>query len=166
MAQIRRLRPKSHDRAAQALQLMLELPLVLTPATRSELTDALSSYKPEPWLYTMIHREQSRLILRRIMAGPRRAVTLAVWNAALSYARWGSGEIDATREQLAQDAATTPDEVSRALVHLARPEIGALVRLKHGAYMLNPAIAWSGSLASREAAEQAEVPKLRLLEPA
>ena len=58
-----------------------------------------------------------------------------------------------SREQLAEHAATTPDEVSRALAYLARQEVGALVRLDRGSYMLNPAIAWAGTRASREAAE-------------
>jgi CRP-like cAMP-binding protein len=164
VAQIRRLRPKSHDRAAQALQLMLELPLVLTPATRSELTDALSSYAPQPWVYIMLSREQARIIQERINTGPRPGVTLGVWMAALSYAAYSTGEIEATREQLAKLAGTTDGEVSRALARLAK--IGALVRSGHGRYALNPAVAWSGPLASREQAVAAQKPGLHLVEPA
>jgi hypothetical protein len=162
VAQIRRLRPKSHDRAAQALQFMLDLPLALRPETRSDLTDALASYAPEPWSYVMLSREQARAIVRKINEGPRAGTTLAVWMVALSYSAYGTGEIEATREQIAEAAGTTDIEVSRALAQLAR--IGALVRTGPGHYAINPSAAWSGSLASREQAAQKPGP--RLVEPA
>jgi CRP-like cAMP-binding protein len=164
VAQVRRLRPKSHDRAAQVLQLMLELPLVLTPTTRAELTDALSSYAPEPWPYVMLSREQARIVVRMINEGPRPGVALGVWMVALSYAAYGTGEIEATRQQLAEFACTTERGVSRALSRLE--QIGALIRTGRGHYALNPAVAWSGPLASREQAVAAQKPGLHLVEPA
>jgi len=116
----------------------------------------------------MLSREQARIIQERINAGPRPGVTLGVWMAALSYAAYGTGEIEASRKQLAELASTTEDEASRALARLER--LGALVRVARGRYALNPAVAWSGSLTSREqAAAQVQKPaagKLRLLEPA
>ena len=93
---------------------MLELPLVLTPTTRAELTDALSSYAPEPWPYVMLSREQARIVVRMINEGPRPGVTLNVWMAVLGYTEYGTGEIQATRKQLALQAGTTAAEVSRA----------------------------------------------------
>ena len=152
MGQVRRLRPRVHDRAAELLQLMLDLPLPLRPETRSDLSEALSAYHPEPWSYVMVSREMSRIILRRIMAGERPGVTLAVWEAARSFSVLGTGEIDATREVLAETTGVPVGEVSRALARLASPEIAALVRLGRGKYALNPAAAWAGSLASREQA--------------
>ena len=152
MGEVRRLRPKGHDAAARALQLMLELPLGLRPETRADLTDALSCYSPEPWPYVMLSRPQARAILQRINQGPRPGVTLAVWMAALSYAAYGTGEIEATRQQLAEVAGTTEGEVSRALSRLV--EIGALIRATRGRYQLHPKAAWAGSLADRERAER------------
>lgn len=152
MGEVRRLRPKSHDAAARALQLMLELPIGLKPETRADLTDALSCYSPEPWPYVMLSRPQARVMLRRINQGPRPGVTLAVWTAALSYAAYGTGEIEASRKQLAEVASTTEGEVSRALSRLV--EIGALLRTGRGHYALHPSVAWTGSLADRERAEQ------------
>jgi hypothetical protein len=149
----------THDRTATALQLVLELPLRLRPETRADLTEALSSYHPEPWAYVMLSREMSRLILRRIMAGPRPGATLAVWEAARSYSVLGTGEIDATRDLLAEITGLPPGEVSRALARLARPDIGALVRTGRGHYALNPAAAWAGSLASREQAQTRTRPR-------
>jgi DNA-binding transcriptional ArsR family regulator len=153
-AKVRRLRPKAHDRIAEALQLVLELPL--GTAARSELTDTLSSYAPEPWPYVMLSRLQARQILRRISAGERPGVTATVWMAALSYAVHGSGEIAATRQELAELAGTSEREVSRALSRLV--ELGALLRTGRGRYMVHPAAAWSGPLTSREAAERKLTP--------
>ena len=147
-AKVRRLRPKAHDRIADALQLVLELPLGAT--ARSELTDTLSSYAPQPWPYVMLSREQAREIQRRINAGPRPGVTLNVWMAALSYAAYGTGEIESTRQELAKLAGTDADKVSRALSRLVA--LGALVRTERGKYMLHPSTAWNGPLAGREAA--------------
>ena len=75
---VHRLRPKRHDRIADALQLVLELPLELEPPLRAKLTDALSGYAPKPWPYVMLSREQAREIVCRINAGPRPGTTLAV----------------------------------------------------------------------------------------
>jgi len=150
-AKVRRLRPKRHDRIADALQLVLEL-LPLGGAARAELTDTLSSYSPKPWPYVMLSREQAREIQRRINAGPRPGVTLNVWMAALSYAAYGTGEIEATRQELANLAGTDADEVSRALSRLVK--LGALLRTERGRYMIHPSAAWNGPLASREAAER------------
>jgi hypothetical protein len=158
-AKVRRLRPKAHDRIAEALQLVLELPLELEPPTRAKLTDALSSYAPEPWSYVMLSRQQAREILRRISTGERPGITATVWMAALSYAAYGTGEIEATRQELAELAGTNKDEVTRALSRLV--ELGALIRTERGKYMLHPAAAWNGSLTTREAAER----KLTVVEP-
>jgi hypothetical protein len=158
-AKVRRLRPKAHDRIADALQLVLELPLELEPPVRAKLTDALSTYAPKPWPYVMLSREQAREIQRRINAGPRPGVTLNVWLAALGYAAYGTGEIEATRQQLATQAGTNEREAGRALSRLV--EIGALVRTDRGRYMVHPAAAWNGPLASREATER----KLTVVDP-
>jgi hypothetical protein len=149
-AKVRRLRPKRHDRIAETLQLALELPLTLSPSTRAELTDALSRFAPKPWPYVMLSRERALEIQRRILDGARPGVTLAVWMAALGYAAYGTGEIEATRQQLAEQARTNEREVSRALSRLVA--LGALVRTERGKYMLHPSTAWNGPLAGREAA--------------
>jgi hypothetical protein len=149
-AKVRRLRPKRHDRIAETLQLALELPLTLSPSTRAELTDALSTYAPQPWPFVMLSREQAREIVCRINAGPRPGTTFAVWMAALSYAAYGTGEIEATRQDLAKLLRIDADEVSRALSRLVK--LGGLLRTERGRYMVHPSVAWSGPQASREAA--------------
>ena len=73
-----------------------------------------------------------------------------------------TGTIQATQQQLAEQAGTTETGASRALSQLT--QIGALIRTGPGRYAINPAAAWSGSLASREQAAQKRGP--RLVEPA
>jgi hypothetical protein len=105
-----------------------------------------------PWAYVMLSREQSRAILRRILTSRRPGVTLAVWNAVLTYAEWNTGHIHTPIPTIADAAGTTPKEANRALSHLV--ELGALIRTSRGRYALNPSVAWSGSLVQREEALQ------------
>jgi hypothetical protein len=155
-AKIHRLRPKRHDRVAEALQLVLELPLDLEPPLRVKLADALSTFTPSDWPFFMVSRAEARDLLYRIVGGPRPKATLAVWVVAMSYAEPKTGVVEATREQIAAVARTEVAEVSRALSRLA--DLGALVRLSRGRYMVNPAASWVGPLINREAA-------VRKLEP-
>jgi hypothetical protein len=104
----------------------------------------------------MLNRQQAREIVRRINAAPRPGTTLGVWIVALSYAAHGTGEIEATRHELAQQLGIDADEVSRALSRLVG--LGALTRTARGRYMVNPSSAWSGSLADRAAAERKLTP--------
>ena len=85
-------------------------------------------------------------------------MTLQVWWAALACAAPDTGAIQATQQQLAEQAGTTETGVSRALSQLT--QIGALIRIGPGRYALNPR---AGSPASREQAAQKPGP--HLLEP-
>jgi hypothetical protein len=158
-----KIRPKRHDAITHALQLALELPLGLSAPVRDELADALSRYEPaQSWTYAMLNPDQLRLVLKLINKSDKPGITLRVWTAAVSHVRMnGGGEIMAGRERLAEDAETTPQEVSRALTRLT--EMGALTRLRPGRYAVNPHVGWAGSLAQREAAAKS-TPQLRLIE--
>ena len=110
----------------------------------------------------LIGRRENQIILDKISHGPRPRVTLQVWWAALACAAPDTGTIQATQQQLAEQAGTTETGVSRALSQLT--QIGALTRTGPGRYALNPRAAWSGSFASREQA--AQKPGSHLVEPA
>ena len=156
-AEIRKLRPKRHDTITQTLQLALTLPLGLSDATRDELATRLERYEPAPtWKFTMLSPEQLRIVLKQINACPHPALTLRVWSALVTYVRMDTGEIMASRHRLAEDAETSPQEVSRALGRLA--DIGALLRIRHGRYAINPHVGWAGSLDRREAAASKVAP--------
>ena len=150
-AKITRLRPKRHDRIAEAGQLLLDMPLGLKDATRDDLAEALGRFEPPPhetWKYAMMNPDQLRQVLKAINASPKPLSTLRVWTAVLSRIRYDTGEVMAGGRLLADDAGTTPQEVSRALNRLV--EIGALLRLRRGRYAVNPHVAWVGSLDRRE----------------
>jgi hypothetical protein len=88
---LHRLRPKTHAKAAEALQLVLELPLGLRSEVRAQIVDALSSYSPDCWSFIMIGREKSRILLQLIVAGPRPGTTLAGSVALLRAGTRSSG---------------------------------------------------------------------------
>lgn len=157
-----KLRPKGHDAIAQALQLTLELPLGLKQSSLDDIAEALGHYEPAAtWTYTMISREQQRLVLKLINASKKPAITSRVWLALVSHVQLDTGEIMAGLVRIAEDALTTKPEASRAMTYLA--EVGALIRISPGRYKINPHVGWAGSLAKREAAAQ-EAPLLHIMD--
>jgi|SRR4051812_38146022 hypothetical protein len=146
---VKRLRPARHDTMMESIQLILDAPLPLSEETRTCLNEVLGQFTPpEAWGFVMLNPEQQRLVLRAINRSEKPLITLRVWNAAISHIRYDTGEIMASRERLAKDADTNPDEASRALSRLT--QIGALLRLKPGRYAINPHVGWQGSLRKRE----------------
>jgi hypothetical protein len=110
----------------------------------------------------MINPEQQRFVLMAIINGPRPRTTLRVWGVAMVHIQRDTGEITASCRELAEDAATTPDEAARALDRLA--VIGALLKPKPGCYAINPHVGWFGDLAKRQKAAE-DVPPVRLVDP-
>jgi CRP-like cAMP-binding protein len=115
------------------------------------------------WLFVMINPDQFRFVSKAIRNVRKAELTFAVWNAAVTYVRMDTGEITASRDQLAEDAGTSPDEVSRAMGELTR--IGAIVRHRRGryvAYFVNPNVGWSGGERARRGSAK-DTPQLRLV---
>jgi hypothetical protein len=163
MAKVSRIRPKRHDAIVESIKLILDMPLGLSPEIQNSLNDALGRFvPPATWGFVMLNPEQQRLVLKAINHSEKPALTLRVWNAAISHIRYDTGEIMAGRERLAQDADTNADEASRALSRLA--EIGALLRLRRGRYAINPHVGWTGSLVKRQDAAKT-APALRVIDP-
>jgi len=114
-------------------------------------------------IFTMITNDQFRYVSKEIQKCRNVATTYAVWNAAVTYVRQDTGEILATRKQLAEDAGTDADEVSRAMGVLSN--IGAIIKSKRGrnvVYTVNPNVAWNGKEGARIAACRT-APKLHLV---
>ena len=123
------------------------------------LTDEIK----ERWPFVRVSPEQFRYVTGAIHSCRNVAITLSVWNTAITYMRWDTGEVLATREQLARDANTNPDEVSRAMTSLVK--IGAIIKRRRGqrvVYFVNGNIAWHGGEGIRQVAVK-EAPKLRLV---
>lgn len=153
MGKVVKLRPQRHDVVAQALQLCLDLEL--SEQARDELAEKLGVYEPPTWgTYTMLNQAELRAVLKAIDAGPRPLATLKTWTAAVARCRRAepgcASEIMATRQQLAEDAGLTPEEVSAGMKRLV--EIGAVTQIRRGRYEINPHLAYNGTLPSRETA--------------
>jgi len=117
----------------------------------------------ERWPFVRISPAQFFFVVKATSKAKRPDLTLRVWNMALTYMRWDTGEILVSREQLAEDAATNPVEVSRAMTELTK--IGAILKTRRGqrvVYSINPQIGWSGSEGTRQAAVK-KIPVLKLV---
>ena len=115
-------------------------------------------------VFTMISNDQFRFVMKATAELPRPDLTWKVFTAAVTYARQDTGEILATREQLADDAGTNTVEISRAMGELSN--IGAILKEKRGrnvVYKVNPHVAWNGGEGARVAACRT-APKLQLVE--
>lgn len=167
MADIVALPKRSRLKKEQAdafKQLVFELNLDTT--TRAIIDNALYKYTEEPcerWPFVKISPAAFQHIVEAIHNCSRPATTLAVWTAALPYMRHDTGEILATREQLASDAHTLPCHVSTAMTTLTK--IGAILKARRGqrvVYSINPNVGWNGGEGTRQAAVK-EAPALRLV---
>jgi len=154
----------TREQAEQLRQLVFDLDI---PAeARAHIDNALYRITETPgkrWLFVMINPEQFRFVAKAIADGPDAGKTLMVWNCALTYVRMDTGEIMASRDQLAEDSRTQPCNVSTALSRLAK--IGAIVRQRRGrrmAYFVNPNVGWNGGEGARQEAAK-EAPQLRLV---
>jgi len=151
MEKVKRLRPRQYDAITESIRLILDVPLDLPQSARDSLAEVLGKFAPpESWGYVMLNPDQQRLVIRAINNGERPLQTFRVWNAAISYLCYDTGEIMASRRRLAEDTEMHPTDVSRGLNCLA--DIGALIRLKPGRFAINPHVGWQGSLLKREAA--------------
>ena len=154
--------------AAEKLRLAIKNADVDLPEEAAAVIDnALHSITHIPGarsVFVMITCDQFRYVTKAIQSVRKSETTLSVWNVAITYARQDTGEILATREQLAEDAGTNADEVSRAMGELSN--IGAILKEKRGrnvVYKVNPHVAWNGSEGARVAACRT-APKLQLIE--
>ena len=115
------------------------------------------------WAFTRLNQDQFRYVVRAVRDCRRPATTLSVWNAAITYMRIDTGELQVKREQLASDTGISLSEVSRAMTALT--EIGAILKSRRGQrviYSINPNVGWNGGEGTRQAAAK-EALKLRLV---
>lgn len=138
----------------------------LSDDAQAEISNAVYRLTEEPqeqWPFMRISPEQFRHVSQAIRHCRKALTTMSIWNAAITYLRFDTGEILATRDQLAQDTNIAPQNVSTAMTDLER--IGAILRKKRGkrvVYFVNPNVGWNGGEGSRVAAAK-EAPKLRVV---
>ena len=154
----------SREQAERLRQYALELDLSIE--ARAELDNVLYKVTETPgrrWLFVMISPEQFRFVTKAIQGCRNVATTHMVWTSAITYMRMDTGEIMASREQLAEDTGTQPCNVSTAMSELVK--IGAIIRERRGrktAYFVNPTVGWNGGEGARQEAAK-DAPKLRLV---
>lgn len=112
----------------------------------------------------MISAEQFRLVMQATRALARPDLTWRVVTLAVSYLRQDTGEIAATREQLASDARASVQHISRVMSDLTRSS--AILRHCRGqrtADFVNPTVGWKGGEGARQEAAKA-ASELRLVD--
>jgi len=174
MAQIRRFRRRPEEvegqrrRVADAVQLVLTLP-ALDDALRGAILRAHHDQDGElrseagRWLFVMISPVDVRAAMQLIQDTDRPDATLRLYVALLTHLRMDTGEILAARDRLAVDAMMDGTGVSRGLNALARLGIVHARGIgRSRRWYINPRLAWAGSLAKREIAQQ-RAPQLALV---
>jgi hypothetical protein len=149
------------EQARQAIQ-----DIDLSDEARAVIENAIYLITDNPGeraVFTMINNDQFLYVSQKIMDCRNVATTFAVWNVAITCVRQDTGEILASRSQLAEKARTHPNSVSNAMADLEK--IGAILKEKRGrnvVYKVNPHVAWNGGEGARLAAAK-NVPRLRLV---
>ena len=156
----------TREQAEQVRQFMLGLDI--PPDARAHVDNALHKITEAPgrrWLFVMISPEQFRFVKKATEGAKRPDQTWAVFTIAITHIRQDTGEIVASREEIADGAGKSVDEVSRAMGELTK--IGAIVRQRRGrrmAYFVNPNVGWNGGEGARQEAAR-DAPQLRLVMP-
>jgi len=100
--------------------------------------------------YVMVRYPEIFQVVRDVRSGEDAGVTFAVMLAAIGHIPHNSLAVAAPVRKIAEDAAVSPREASRALSRLCK--LGILKRQDRGRFAINPEYAWRGSLTAREQA--------------
>lgn len=132
-----------------------------------EAAAAAHATRSETWIFVMLSPQQNAAVIRWINANskrPHKAVEL--WATLLEHLRMDTGEITASRQELADRVGMKPNDLSKTMSELA--SINAVRREKQGRavkYYLNPGIATHvPNPAARAAARENAGPLLKLME--
>jgi len=157
-------------RKAEARQIVQQVRrLGLDAETLARVTAAakVHAQSSENWIFVMLSPAQNAEVVRWINRNSKRPQKASeLWATLLEHLRMDTGEIMATRQELAQRVGETPQNLSRIMTELA--SINAIRREKEGRkvrYFLNPGIATHvPNAAKRKAAREEAGPLLKLME--
>lgn len=160
------------EKAEQLRQMVLAFP-GLPERAAGELIAAIDrqTATSSQWAFVMLSPDQNRAVVRWLRANSQRPlVAVALWAELFSHLRRDTGEVMATREELAAAVEATPDHVSAIMGELE--SVGAISRRRAKVagmrgpgmvrYFLNPRVGTHLTGAARDKA-QAAAPQLRLL---
>lgn len=168
-APIRRLVSRSdslrQDQAADLRQMVLSLQ-PSAPAAVSTLLAVLDRHTAatKGWTFVMLSPSQNRAVVRWLRQNSRRpGVATELWAVLFEKMRMDTGEIVATRADLAAEVGCHPNHVSAVLAEMV--ECGAISRHQEGRtvqFFMNPMVGTCLTGKAREDA-QAAAPRLRLV---
>lgn len=143
--------------------------LPFDPETLAKIDAAAKSYAQtsENWIFVMLSPAQNAEVVRWINRNAKRPQKAAeLWATLLEHLRIDTGEITATRQELADRVGMEPRDLSSTMTELA--SINAIRRVKQGRnvrYYLNPTIATHlPNAAKRKSARDEAGPLLKLMQ--
>jgi len=161
---------RAKKRTEKARQIVCDVQcLGLDDETLAKIETAAKAHAqdPEQWVFIMLSAQQNAAVVRWINQNskrPHKAVEL--WATVLEHLRMDTGEIMATRQELAQRVGTEPRIISSIITELA--SINAIRREKDGRrvkYFLNANIATHlGGASARAAARDKAGPLMQVVE--
>lgn len=131
------------------------------------LADGLRTQTPEGWTFIMLSPSQNAAVVRWLMENSSRPLVAArLWARLFEVIRHDTGEVLASRAELAAHLGVEPDNVSRLMGELA--SINAIRRERQGRgvrYFMNSTVATHLPGATvRKAAREADGPLLVLMD--
>lgn len=159
----KRRREEARDFARQARRLGLDGDTL----ARIDAAAQAHAAQPERWLFVMMGPRENAAVVRWINANSKRPHKAhELWATLLEHLRMDTGEIMATRQELAERVGAEPRTLSELMTELA--SINAIRREKRGRevrYFLNANIATHvPSPIARAAAREDSGPLLKLME--
>jgi hypothetical protein len=129
-----------------------------------------------PGGFTMISREQTAVIwdaIRKLPGSERPEKVRHAFDLILLNLNWNTGEVMLTRDEMAAKMECSPANVSRVMGTLER--MGVIRRERRrvegmqgrgmAVYVINPHVAWNGSLdARKQQAKDVDQPQLKLVQ--
>lgn len=154
------------EQAAQLRQLVLEFEgLDADAAGRIVAAIDRETAARREWPFVMISPAQNAFVVEQLVAHSARPQMAArLWAKLFLYLRLDTGEIVASREELAAEVGAHPNHISAVMGELVR--IRAVIREQEGRrvrWFLNPLVGTGMGSAARDKA-QAVAPQLRALE--
>jgi hypothetical protein len=155
------------DEARQIVQQVRRLGLDAETLAKIDAAAKAHAQSSENWIFVMLSPAQNAEVIDWLQSNSKRPhKAVMVWARILEHLRLDTGEIMATRQELANRVGVDARDLSKIITELA--SINAIRREKEGRkvrYFLNPGIATHvPNPAKRKAAREEAGPLLKLME--
>jgi len=155
------------DEARQIVQQVRRLGLDAETLDKIDAAAKAHAQSSENWIFVMLSPAQNAEVINWLQTNSKRPhKAVMVWARILEHLRMDTGEIMATRDELAERVGMDSRDLSKTMTELA--SINAIKRVKEGRnvrYFLNPTIATHmPNAAKRKTARDEAGPLLTLME--